>query len=94
MRALKLAAQNPSTPEVVQFVLAEFGTEGSIAGSATTRAEGQGQDGQLVLKANTPWFYRVLWGKYVHVYIYISIYRYIYIYMYISVRIRGVRVVA
>ena len=35
---------------VVQFVLAEFGTEGSIAGSATTRAEGQGQDGQLVLK--------------------------------------------
>ncbi|CAE7259658.1 Eif2s2 [Symbiodinium sp. CCMP2456] len=35
---------------VVQFVLAEFGTEGSVAGSATTRAEGQGQDGQLVLK--------------------------------------------
>ena len=37
--------------EVVSFVLAEFGTEGSVAGSATTRAEGQGQDGQLVLKA-------------------------------------------
>jgi translation initiation factor 2 subunit 2 len=35
---------------VVQFVLAEFGTEGSIAGAATTRAEGQGQDGQLILK--------------------------------------------
>eukprot|EP00419_Tripos_fusus_P036426 CAMPEP_0172779258 /NCGR_PEP_ID=MMETSP1074-20121228/202330_1 /TAXON_ID=2916 /ORGANISM="Ceratium fusus, Strain PA161109" /LENGTH=298 /DNA_ID=CAMNT_0013616217 /DNA_START=59 /DNA_END=950 /DNA_ORIENTATION=+ len=35
---------------VVQFVLAEFGTEGSIAGAATTRSEGQGQDGQLILK--------------------------------------------
>eukprot|EP00933_Yihiella_yeosuensis_P035251 TRINITY_DN2876_c1_g1_i1.p1 TRINITY_DN2876_c1_g1~~TRINITY_DN2876_c1_g1_i1.p1 ORF type:complete len:226 (+),score=61.70 TRINITY_DN2876_c1_g1_i1:77-754(+) len=35
---------------VVQFVLAEFGTEGSIAGAATTRAEGAGQDGQLILK--------------------------------------------
>lgn len=34
-----------------QFVLAEFGTEGAIAGQATARAEGQGQDGQLVLKA-------------------------------------------
>eukprot|EP00440_Ansanella_granifera_P001803 gb/GFBE01001945.1/.p1 GENE.gb/GFBE01001945.1/~~gb/GFBE01001945.1/.p1 ORF type:complete len:218 (+),score=69.27 gb/GFBE01001945.1/:1-654(+) len=35
---------------VLQFVLAEFGTEGSIAGTATTRAEGQGADGQLILK--------------------------------------------
>ena len=35
---------------VQQFVLAEFGTEGAIAGTATARAEGQGQDGQLVLK--------------------------------------------
>lgn len=35
---------------VVSFVLAEFGTEGSIAGAATTRSEGQGQDGQLILK--------------------------------------------
>ncbi|CAE8616094.1 unnamed protein product [Polarella glacialis] len=35
---------------VVQFVLAEFGTEGSIAGAATTRAEGAGADGQLILK--------------------------------------------
>eukprot|EP00440_Ansanella_granifera_P043935 gb/GFBE01047610.1/.p1 GENE.gb/GFBE01047610.1/~~gb/GFBE01047610.1/.p1 ORF type:complete len:223 (+),score=70.77 gb/GFBE01047610.1/:1-669(+) len=35
---------------VLQFVLAEFGTEGSIAGAATTRAEGQGADGQLILK--------------------------------------------
>ncbi|CAK9046594.1 unnamed protein product [Durusdinium trenchii] len=35
---------------VQQFVLAEFGTEGAIAGTATARAEGQGADGQLVLK--------------------------------------------
>eukprot|EP00931_Biecheleriopsis_adriatica_P040023 TRINITY_DN2289_c0_g2_i1.p1 TRINITY_DN2289_c0_g2~~TRINITY_DN2289_c0_g2_i1.p1 ORF type:complete len:243 (+),score=61.56 TRINITY_DN2289_c0_g2_i1:62-730(+) len=35
---------------VLQFVLAEFGTEGSIAGAATTRAEGAGADGQLILK--------------------------------------------
>merc|ERR1712139_595402 len=32
----------------VQFVLAEFGTEGSVAGSSTTRTEGA--DGQLILK--------------------------------------------
>ena len=38
-------------PDHVQsFVLAEFGTEGAIAGTATARSEGQGQDGQLVLK--------------------------------------------
>mmetsp|Transcript_4243 Transcript_4243/g.10726 ORF Transcript_4243/g.10726 Transcript_4243/m.10726 type:complete len:221 (-) Transcript_4243:178-840(-) len=35
---------------VVSFVLAEFGTEGSVAGSATARAEGAGADGQLILK--------------------------------------------
>jgi len=35
---------------VLSFVLAEFGTEGSIAGAATTRAEGAGADGQLILK--------------------------------------------
>jgi len=35
---------------VVSFVLAEFGTEGSVSGSATARAEGAGADGQLILK--------------------------------------------
>lgn len=35
---------------VVSFVLTEFGTEGSVAGSATSRAEGAGADGQLILK--------------------------------------------
>jgi translation initiation factor 2 subunit 2 len=35
---------------VVSYVLAEFGTEGSVAGSATSRAEGAGADGQLILK--------------------------------------------
>jgi len=35
---------------LVSFVLAEFGTEGSVAGSATARAEGAGADGQLILK--------------------------------------------
>lgn len=35
---------------VVQFVLAEFGTEGSVAGTATSRSEGSGSDGQLILK--------------------------------------------
>lgn len=35
---------------VVQFVLAEFGTEGSVAGQATSRSEGGGADGQLILK--------------------------------------------
>merc|ERR1739848_722719 len=33
---------------VVQFVLAEFGTEGSVSGAATSRSEGS--DGQLILK--------------------------------------------
>merc|ERR1712039_66897 len=35
---------------VVSYVLAEFGTEGSVAGAATSRAEGAGADGQLILK--------------------------------------------
>jgi len=35
---------------VVSFVLAEFGTEGSVAGSATARADGAGADGQFILK--------------------------------------------
>jgi len=39
---------NRPTDHVVQFVLAEFGTEGSLAGASTTRSEGA--DGQLILK--------------------------------------------
>merc|ERR1712072_1219759 len=39
---------NRPPDHVVQFVLAEFGTEGSLAGSSTTRTEGC--DGQLILK--------------------------------------------
>merc|ERR1712048_1110539 len=35
---------------VMQFVLAEFGTEGSLSGTATTRSQGSGSDGQLILK--------------------------------------------
>jgi len=35
---------------VVSFVLAEFGTTGSVAGSATARKDGEGSDGQLILK--------------------------------------------
>eukprot|EP00812_Abedinium_dasypus_P010485 NODE_4102_length_710_cov_768.725191.p1 GENE.NODE_4102_length_710_cov_768.725191~~NODE_4102_length_710_cov_768.725191.p1 ORF type:complete len:200 (+),score=78.44 NODE_4102_length_710_cov_768.725191:3-602(+) len=56
------------TDHVVQFVLAEFGTEGSIAGAATSRSEGS--DGQLILKGRyLPKHCESLLRKYIREYV-------------------------